>query len=223
MIDHIGLTVSDFEKSKAFYARALAPIGYELILELPAAVTGDTEVAGFGAPPKPDFWIGGGKANAPPIHVAFRAASRALVDAFHKAAIAAGGRDNGAPGLRLHYHPHYYGAFILDPDGHNIEAVCHESRDGPMNRPVRLVLFVMFVGCLGGCVAADGRPRSWTKDCLGSGNRPRCPEPFHPDAVIVPGAWDARAGSTCDRRRRRQRRHVVDRPAGMAYPHTGGC
>lgn len=127
MIDHIGLTVSDFGKSKAFYARALAPIGYELILELPAAVTGDTDVAGFGVKPIPDFFIAGGKANIPPIHVAFRAASRALVDAFHKAAIAAGGRDNGAPGLRAHYHPHYYGAFVLDPDGHNIEAVCHES------------------------------------------------------------------------------------------------
>ena len=77
-------------------------------------------------PPKPDFWIGGGKPNVPPIHVAFRAASRAQVDAFYRAALAAGGRDNGAPGLRPHYHPNYYGAFVLDPDGHNIEAVCHE-------------------------------------------------------------------------------------------------
>ena len=127
MIDHIGLTVGDFARSKAFYARALAPIGYQLILELPAAVTGHTDVAGFGAPPKPDFWIGGGKGNVAPIHVAFRAASRALVDAFYRAAIAAGGRDNGAPGLRPLYHPNYYGAFVLDPDGHNIEAVCHES------------------------------------------------------------------------------------------------
>jgi catechol 2,3-dioxygenase-like lactoylglutathione lyase family enzyme len=127
MIDHTGLTVSDFGKSKTFYARALAPIGYELLMELPAAATGHTDVAGFGEPPKPDFWIAGGKPNVPPIHVAFRVATRALVDAFYKAAIAAGGRDNGPPGLRPHYHPNYYGAFILDPDGHNIEAVCHDA------------------------------------------------------------------------------------------------
>jgi catechol 2,3-dioxygenase-like lactoylglutathione lyase family enzyme len=127
MIDHTGLTVSDFGKSKTFYARALAPIGYELIMELSAAVTGHGDVAGFGVPPKPDFWIAAAEPNVPPIHIAFRVASRTLVDAFHKAAIAAGGRDNGAPGLRPHYHPNYYGAFVLDPDGHNIEAVCHES------------------------------------------------------------------------------------------------
>ena len=127
MIDHTGLTVSDFAKSKVFYARALASIGYELLMELPVAVTGHSDVAGFGAPPKPDFWIVGGKSNVPPIHVAFRVASRALVDAFYKAAIAAGGRDNGAPGLRPHYHPNYYGAFVLDSDGHNIEAVCHDA------------------------------------------------------------------------------------------------
>lgn len=126
MIDHIGLTVSDVAKSKAFYTRALAPLGYALMLEFPAAVTGDTDVAGLGVPPKPDFWIVGGKPNAPPVHIAFRAASRAVVDAFFKAALAAGGSDNGAPGIRAHYHPDYYGAFVLDPDGHNIEAVCHD-------------------------------------------------------------------------------------------------
>lgn len=126
MIDHTGVTVSDFTASKAFYEQALAPIGYAKLMELPASVTGHTDVAGFGEPPKPDFWISRGNPNQPPIHVAFRVASRALVDAFHAAALAAGGRDNGAPGLRPHYHPHYYGAFVLDPDGHNIEAVCHE-------------------------------------------------------------------------------------------------
>jgi len=126
MIDHTGVTVSDFTASKAFYEKALAPIGYAKLMELPASVTGHTDVAGFGEPPKPDFWISRGNPNQPPIHVAFRVASRALVDAFHAAALAAGGRDNGAPGLRPHYHPHYYGAFVLDPDGHNIEAVCHE-------------------------------------------------------------------------------------------------
>jgi catechol 2,3-dioxygenase-like lactoylglutathione lyase family enzyme len=125
MIDHTGVVVSDFGKSKAFYASALAPIGYSLIMELPAAVTGQADVAGFGEPPKPDFWIIGGSPNRPPVHVAFRVASRSAVDAFYQAALAAGGRDNGPPGLRPHYHPDYYGAFVLDPDGHNIEAVCH--------------------------------------------------------------------------------------------------
>ncbi len=127
MIDHTGVEVSDFGRSKTFYTRALAPIGYELIMELPATVTGDTDVAGFGVPPKPDFWIAQGKPNDPPVHVAFRVGNRLLVDAFYKAAIAAGGRDNGAPGPRPHYHPNYYGAFVFDPDGHNIEAVCHEA------------------------------------------------------------------------------------------------
>jgi catechol 2,3-dioxygenase-like lactoylglutathione lyase family enzyme len=126
MIDHIGLTVSDFSRSKTFYASALAPIGYRMLMELSAAVTGHSDFAGFGVPPKPDFWIAAGKPNVPPLHVAFRVATRGLVDAFYKAAIAAGGRDNGAPGLRPHYHRNYYGAFVLDPDGHNIEAVCHE-------------------------------------------------------------------------------------------------
>ena len=126
MIDHTGLIVSGFGRSKSFYARALSAIGYELLMELPAAITGHGDVAGFGVRPKPDFWIAAGKPNVPSVHVAFRVASRALVDAFYEAAIAAGGRDNGAPGLRPHYHSNYYAAFVLDPDGHNIEAVCHE-------------------------------------------------------------------------------------------------
>jgi len=125
MIDHMGISVSDFEVSKNFYRAALKPLGFELLMELSAAVTGHTDVAGFGAPPKPEFWISRGAPNKPPIHVAFRANSRAVVDAFYRAALAAGGSDNGAPGIRAHYHPHYYGAFVRDPDGHNIEAVCH--------------------------------------------------------------------------------------------------
>lgn len=127
MIDHTGVTVSNFAQSKAFYEKALAPIGYVLMMELPASVTGGTDVAGFGEPPKPDFWIASGAPNKPPVHVAFRVSSRAIVDAFYKAAMAAGGTDNGPPGLRPHYHPNYYGAFVRDPDGHNIEAVCHEA------------------------------------------------------------------------------------------------
>src|SRR6218665_552604 len=109
MIDHTGVGVSDFARSKAFYTAALAPIGYTLLMELSAAVTGSVDTAGFGEAPKPDFWI--------------RVGSRAVVDAFHRAALAAGGSDNGAPGLRPHYHANYYGAFVRDPDGHNIEAV----------------------------------------------------------------------------------------------------
>lgn len=130
MIDHTGLVVSDFGKSKDFYSRALTPIGYSIIIELPASVTGHTDVAGFGEPPKPDFWISEGAPNNPPIHIAFQVGNRSLVDAFYKAAIAAGGRDNGAPGLRPDYHPDYYAAFVLDPDGHNIEAVCHAPQKG---------------------------------------------------------------------------------------------
>ncbi len=118
MIDHTGVTVTDVGRSKAFYRAALAPLGYDMLMEW-------EHFAGFGVAPKPDFWIGRGKANSPGVHIAFRADSRAQVDAFYKAAMAAGGRDNGPPGLRPHYHANYYGAFVLDPDGHNIEAVCH--------------------------------------------------------------------------------------------------
>jgi catechol 2,3-dioxygenase-like lactoylglutathione lyase family enzyme len=127
MIDHIGVSASDYRVSKAFYRKALGAIGYELLLEVPAELTGHGTAAGFGVPPKPDFWISERSPNVPPIHVAFRVASRAQVDAFYRAALAAGGRDNGAPGSRPHYHANYYGAFVLDPDGHNIEAVCHEA------------------------------------------------------------------------------------------------
>ena len=121
MIDHIGLTVADYERSKAFYAEALAPLSYEVIMEV-------TEVgpwAGFGVDGKPDFWLGKGEATAPRLHIAFRARDRATVRAFYDAAIKAGARDNGPPGLRPEHHPSYYGAFVIDPDGHNVEAVCH--------------------------------------------------------------------------------------------------
>ena len=118
MIDHTGVTVSDVARSKAFYGAALAPLGYAMLMEY-------EQFAGFGVAPKMDFWIGQGTPNVPAIHVAFRADTRAQVEAFYRAAMAAGGRDNGPPGLRPQYHPNYYGAFVLDPDGHNIEAVCH--------------------------------------------------------------------------------------------------
>ena len=125
MIDHVSVVVSDYVKSKAFYLQALAPIGHSQLTELRATSTGH-ESAGFCHEDGSDFWIGQGDAIHPPIHIAFRASSRAAVDAFYKAAMAAGGRDNGAPGLRPHYHANYYSAFVLDPDGHNIEAVCHD-------------------------------------------------------------------------------------------------
>jgi catechol 2,3-dioxygenase-like lactoylglutathione lyase family enzyme len=121
MIDHIGLSVADYERSKAFYRTALAPLGYTLVME----VTEAGPYAGFGEGGKPDFWIGKGAVTAPRVHVAFRAKDRATVHAFYDAALAAGGADNGPPGIRSEYHPNYYGAFVLDPDGHNIEAVCH--------------------------------------------------------------------------------------------------
>jgi catechol 2,3-dioxygenase-like lactoylglutathione lyase family enzyme len=126
-LDHITLTISDYKRSKTFYERALSPLGIKLIMEF-------GEAAGFGLPSKPDFWIGSGPTSfqkpeqlqiITPSHVAFAARSRAEVDAFHVAALAAGGRDFGAPGVRPQYHPGYYGAFVLDPDGHNIEAVFH--------------------------------------------------------------------------------------------------
>lgn len=127
MIDHTGVTVSDYQKSKNFYSKALAPLGYTLMMEIPASITGGTDVAGFGEPPKPDFWLAAGNPQKPHVHVAFRAQTKEQVDAFYAAAIAAGGKDNGKPGPRPHYHAKYYGAFVWDPDGHNIEAVCHEA------------------------------------------------------------------------------------------------
>jgi catechol 2,3-dioxygenase-like lactoylglutathione lyase family enzyme len=125
MIDHIGFPVADYARSKAFYAKALAPLGYTLIMEVQQDQT-DSPAAGFGANGKPDFWIGGEGGLNRPMHVAICANRRAEVDAFYRAALTAGGRDNGAPGLRPHYHPNYYGAFVFDPDGHNVEAVCHK-------------------------------------------------------------------------------------------------
>ena len=120
MLDHLGLDVTDYDRSKAFYERALAPLGIELIME---PVPG---IGGFGDHQKPYFWIGRRERPAQTgVHVAFSAPSREHVDAFHAAALAAGATDNGGPGVREIYHPDYYGAFVLDPDGNNVEAVCH--------------------------------------------------------------------------------------------------
>lgn len=128
IIDHITLHVSDLTRSKAFYEKVLAPLGIGAVMRF-----GDS--AGFGKNGKPDFWIGSGKPDyaspeqhargVQPTHIAFVAESRAAVDAFYRAALEAGAKDNGPPGVRAFYHPSYYGAFVLDPDGHNIEAVVH--------------------------------------------------------------------------------------------------
>jgi len=118
MIDHISLSVSDLAASKAFYLAALAPLGHEILFEEPAVV-------GVGVAPKPEFFILKSDSAIVPIHVAFSASKRLLVDSFYASAMASGGRDNGKPDLCPEYHPNYYGGFVLDPDGHNIEAVCH--------------------------------------------------------------------------------------------------
>lgn len=118
MIDHTGVQVTDLDKSVAFYTQALAPLGYELLMRFP-------EAAGFGAGGQADLWLGVGKPTDR-THIALRAKGRAEVRAYYDAALAAGGTDNGAPGIRPHYHDNYYAAFVRDPDGHNIEVVCHE-------------------------------------------------------------------------------------------------
>jgi catechol 2,3-dioxygenase-like lactoylglutathione lyase family enzyme len=127
MIDHVSFRVRSFAASRAFYTAALAPLDYRVVMEFPdpAHPAGpQVPVVGLGAGGKPDLWFTEGEGGGP-IHIAFSAKDRAVVDEFYRAAIAAGGRDNGAPGLRPHYHPGYFGAFVLDPDGNNVEVVCH--------------------------------------------------------------------------------------------------
>jgi len=125
MIDHIGIGVKDFDASRRFYDAALAPLGLSVMMEVTPEQTGGFHGIGYGDQGKPFFWIGNDSPRGAGMHVAFAAPNRASVDAFYAAAMAAGGTDHGAPGLRLHYHPNYYGAFVLDPDGINVEAVCH--------------------------------------------------------------------------------------------------
>jgi catechol 2,3-dioxygenase-like lactoylglutathione lyase family enzyme len=119
MFDHIGFGVTDVPASKAFFLKALAPVGVALVMEGPYGV-------GMGRNKKPSLWIHEADAAPAPMHIAFTADDRATVDAFYQAALAAGGKDNGAPGLRPHYHADYYGAFVIGPDGHNVEVVCHK-------------------------------------------------------------------------------------------------
>ena len=123
MLDHITFSVADFARASAFYDQALAPLGISRLVGVTAEQSGGAAFAGYGGT-RPFFWIGDGEVSKGQLHIAFTAADRASVDAFYQAALAAGGLDNGAPGLRPHYDPDYYGAFVLDPEGRNIEAVC---------------------------------------------------------------------------------------------------
>lgn len=121
MLDHLGFGVSDVAAAKRFFVAALAPLGVGVVME-------GKDGVGLGKNGKPSLWLA--PADGRPIgrlHFAFTAERRAEVDAFYKAAIAAGGKDNGGPGLRPNYHPNYYGAFVIGPDGHNVEAVCHAA------------------------------------------------------------------------------------------------
>jgi len=121
MFDHLGMGVTDYEASKAFFLNALQPLGVAVVMEGQFGL-------GLGSNNKPSLWLTQVTDKPTPLHIAFTAGSRQQVDEFHRAALAAGGRDNGAPGLRPHYHPNYYGAFVIGPDGHNIEAVCHRPK-----------------------------------------------------------------------------------------------
>lgn len=131
MIDHLTLTVRDLDRARRFFTEALAPLGYAPQMEFQGIV-------GYGAPGKPALWIKAGPASQA-MHLAFVAPDRGAVDRFHAAAVAAGATDNGAPGLRLQYHPHYYGAFVLDPDGNNLEAVVHRAPGAPLRKAKKAV------------------------------------------------------------------------------------
>jgi len=124
VIDHLGVSVRSYDQSRAFYLAALEPLGISVVMEVGPEETGGPRYLGLGVNGRPFFWIGEGSVDSG-MHLAFTAASRAEVDAFHAAALQAGAKDNGGPGLRPHYHPNYYGAFVIDLNGFNLEAVCH--------------------------------------------------------------------------------------------------
>jgi catechol 2,3-dioxygenase-like lactoylglutathione lyase family enzyme len=125
VLDHVGLRVRDVAASRRFYEAALAPLGFAVVMEVPGMPG-----AGFGLPGKPSFWVNPGEEVSGPLHIAFHAADRDRVDAFYSAGLASGGTDNGGPGVREYYHPSYYAAFVIDPDGNNVEAVCHTPPAG---------------------------------------------------------------------------------------------
>jgi catechol 2,3-dioxygenase-like lactoylglutathione lyase family enzyme len=121
VFDHIGIAVSSLQESKNFFLEALAPIGVGVVMEVSDAV-------GLGHGRKPSFWLGQAEGQPLPLHLAFTAQNRNQVSEFYRRALAAGGKDNGPPGVRPHYHAHYYAAFVIGPDGHNVEVVCHEPQ-----------------------------------------------------------------------------------------------
>jgi len=125
VIDHIAVHVRDLARATELYLKALAPLGIAIVMQVSAEQTGRGAAVGFGAGQKPFFWLGEGGPSSGPLHIAFAAPNRAAVGAFYDAALRAGATDNGKPGLRPEYHDNYYGAFVLDTDGNNIEAVCH--------------------------------------------------------------------------------------------------
>jgi catechol 2,3-dioxygenase-like lactoylglutathione lyase family enzyme len=121
VFDHIGIGVSDLAASKRFFLEALAPIGVGVVME-------ESDAVGLGPGRRPVFWLGQAEGQPAPLHLAFTAQNRAQVNEFYRRALAAGGKDNGPPGLRPHYHAHYYAAFVIGPDGHNVEVVCHDPQ-----------------------------------------------------------------------------------------------
>lgn len=127
IIDHTTLSVEDISRARDFYSKALAPLGIEKVGEVSAEISGSVAFAGFGIGRKGSLWIAEKGRQTPTTHICFRAPSREAVQNFYKAALDAGGNDNGAPGIRPEYHPEYYAAFVLDPEGHNIEAVCFKA------------------------------------------------------------------------------------------------
>lgn len=127
MLDHITFGVSDAARSRAFYDRALAPLGITRLVDVPKTGPDDVHLVGYGDD-RPRLWLVEDRPVSGLLHIALCATTRTQVAAFHAAALQAGGRDNGGPGLRPHYHAEYYAAFVRDPDGHNIEAVCHRPR-----------------------------------------------------------------------------------------------
>ncbi len=191
VLDHIGLVVSDYEASKAFYTAALAPLGIVLAMEYQGN-------AGFGRSGRPQFWFSAGAPVHAPMHVAFVADNRAQVREFYAAALRAGAKDNGLPGLREIYHPTYYGAFVIGPDGHNIEAVCHAPEEAPqlttnetvrvtplLDGPVQIKGSFEMISDGGGTITCV--TEAWLCRCGLSTNKPFCDGTHKKQGFKAPG------------------------------------
>ena len=212
MLDHVTLRVEDLQRALSFYRAALAPISYTVAMEFPSA-------AGLGEAGKLDLWIAVTDTPLRPMHLAFRS-SRQQVDAFHAAALAAGGTDNGAPGLRTDYHPHYYAAFVIDPEGNNIEVVCHEAAGRAQSRQSRA-----------GPRRAGPPRRCASLRASRRGRRPRRRKPQNQEETLAAGAHAARDVHPPDRRRRadggndraaRQRERAAAAALRTDRPRVGG-